>query len=198
MTEPQPDPKPDPKPDDPKPDDPPDDLGLDDRQSRAFEELRRENANRRRAERAAQTVNDELRAELERIRTDHESENEKIVREAVEVARAEVVASYEQRLLEAQIARQAAGKLRDPEDAVRLLPIADLVQIADEGERARRVDAAIAELLETKSYLALNGQTETPPSRTSLVTQGGRSAPPRDRREGTDADSWIRSRAGRR
>jgi hypothetical protein len=176
-----------------------DQLGLNDDQARAFEELRRENANRRRSERAAQSVNDELREELERLRTQHESDSEKTVREAVDEARAEVASNYERRLLEAQVARQAAGTLRDPEDAVRLLPMDELLGIADERERAKRVDDALSELVESKPYLAnANGETASSGGRSTLVTQGGRSERPGgSRSEGTSPDDWIRKRARR-
>ena len=175
-----------------------DDLGLDERQTRAFEEVRREAAARRRAERAAQATADELRAELEKLRVESESEQEKKTREAVGAAVAEVTERYERRLLEATVARRAAGKLRDPDDAISLLPLDELLEVEDERERTKRVDVALDELLESKPYLAENGERSAPPTERRLVTQGARSERPGDsRRSGVDADSWIRGRARR-
>jgi hypothetical protein len=173
-----------------------DDLGLDERQARAFEELRRENAARRRAERAAQAANDELRKELEKTRVENESEQEKHVREAVATAVAETSASFERRLLEAEVARYAAGRLRDPDDAVVLLPLDELLAITDEDVRHKRVDDALSELLESKPYLAAE-EVPARETRSTLVTQGGRSAQPNSRKDAQDADSWIRQRARR-
>jgi len=193
---------PEPTPDDPTPEPTPDpepdtnELGLDERQSRAFEELRRENAKTRRDLRASQKTADELRSELERHRVETESETERTTREAVDSAIAETRSTYERRLLEATIARVAAGRLRDPEDAVRLLPVEELIAIEDESEQRKRLDDAIDELIEAKPYLV---GADTPNGETTrrLVTQGGRSERPGTRREGTDADSWLRSRARR-
>ena len=175
-----------------------DELGLDERQQRAFEELRRENAARRREARAAQQANDELRTELERIRVENESEQERATREAVGVAVAEVEERYGRRLLEAEVARRAAGRLHDPDDATRHVALDELLAVEDERELVRRIDAALDELLEAKPYLAADGDSSTSTTRRdSLVTQGPRSTPPRERREGVDADSWIRKRARR-
>ena len=175
-----------------------DDLGLDERQTRAFEEVRREAAARRRAERAAQATADELRAELEKLRVESESDQEKKTREAVTSAVAEVRTDYERRLLEATVARRAAGKLRDPDDAISLLPLDELLEVEDERERTKRVDVALDELLESKPYLAENGERPPSSGERPLVTQGGRSGRPGDtRRSGVDADSWIRGRARR-
>jgi hypothetical protein len=175
-----------------------DDLGLDERQTRAFEEVRREAAARRRAERAAQATADELRTELEKFRVESESEQEKKTREAVSAAVAEVAERYERRLLEATIARRASGKLRDPDDAISLLPIDELLEIEDERERRKRVDEALDELLESKPYLAeANGERETTPSRAALVTQGARSERPGRTSDAKDADDWLRKRSRR-
>jgi hypothetical protein len=173
-----------------------DDLGLDDRQSRAFEELRRENAARRREARAAQKTSDDLRGELERLRVESESDQEKKTREAVDAAVGEVAERYERRLLEASIARRAAGKLRDPDDAVSLLPVDELLAVDDEREQTKRIDDALAELVEAKPYLAEdNGSSERTPSRSTLITQGARSERPGAARQERDADDWIRKRA---
>jgi hypothetical protein len=171
-----PPPQPEPEPD------PPDDQ-LTDRELR----YKREAVARRRETRAAQQQADELRAELEKHRSASETEAEKRVREAVDQAVADTTAKYERRLFEATVIARASGQLRDPEDAVRLLPLDELVKDPD------KLDEALKTLLEQKPYLAAgNGQTTTTTS-VPLVTQGVRGQrPPADN---DDPDAWIRARA---
>lgn len=154
------------------------------------DELRREAVKHRRDARAAQQANDELRAEIERLRVAHESDQEKAIREAVEAERARLTSEFATERLQNRLRVRAAGKLRDPEDAVLHLG-ATLKPDADD----KTVDDALEQLIKDRDYLAApagNGATEG-----GLVTQGGRSQPPSGRREQTP-DDWIRSQIRRR
>jgi hypothetical protein len=159
------------------------------------EEARREAVKYRRDLRAAQAAHDETRKELEQLRAENESSQEKAVREAVEAARSEEAQRWAHKLLEAEVAVRAAGKLADPGDAIRLLAVDDLLSEQDEQARAKKVDQALDDLLEAKPYLAANGQTRER-STGGLITQGARStqAP---KAEGSP-DDWFRRRAGKR
>jgi hypothetical protein len=160
------------------------------------EEARREAVKYRRDLRAAQAAHDETRKELEQLRAENESAQEKAVREAVAAARAEEAQRWAHKLLEAEVAVRAAGKLADPGDAIRLLAVDDLLSEEDEQARARKVDQALDDLLEAKPYLAANGQTQQRQGAKDLITQGARStqAP---KAEGSP-DDWFRRRAGKR
>ena len=178
---------------------PTDDLeGLDDRARAIVEDARRDAAKSRRDLRAAQSAADEARKQAETIRSQHESEQEKAIREAVEQARGEERSKWQRDLLEAQVTAQAAGKLADPDDAISLLPLEDLLAEEDAERRKAKVEKAIADLLEQKPYLAAgaNGGDDRGRGR-ELVTQGPRSDAP-TKTEDRSADDWLRSARARR
>ena len=106
----------------------------------------------------AQKERDDLAARLSEIDEANKSDSEKAIeaarKEADAAARAEVTTAYEQRLLEAEVKAAAAGKITDPEDAIRLLNLGELEKNA-EGEVDRKtIEAAIADLVKQKPYLA--------------------------------------------
>jgi hypothetical protein len=153
-------------------------------------ELRRETIRYRREARAAQQATDELRAQLERIRVEHESGQDKAIREAVEQAEARKDAEYAGERLHNRLRVRAAGRLRDPEDAVLHLG-GSLPADADD----RTLDEALEQLIKDRDYLANPSLIMPVTNGDSLVTQGPRStAPGRAVRESTP-DDWIRSRA---
>ena len=163
--------------------------GLDERGQRAVREARAEAARSRRELRAAQQVADEQRAELERLRVQQESEQERAIREAVDAAVTEERGRWQGQLLEARVTARAAGQLRDPSDAPRYLRLDELADADD-----RQLDEAITTLLADKPYLALaNGDGGHPASGSQLVTQGTRSGAPRGT-DTTSADAWIRGK----
>jgi hypothetical protein len=162
-----------------------------------YEAVRREAVENRRRLRAAESAHDETRKELERLRAQNESENEKAVREAAAEARRDEAGKWSRRLLEAQVAVAAAGRLNDPSDAVRLLPVEELLAEEDEAARDRAITKAIETLIESKPYLAAQVDGERGGERRGeLVTQGARSAT-RSKTEKT-ADDWFRQRGRRR
>jgi flagellar biosynthesis/type III secretory pathway protein FliH len=184
-------PRPDPEPTPPEPDDELTDL--DDRARRYVQTARSEAAayrhERNELRQRAQTAEERLQA-LER---EHESEQEKLVREAEERGRQEgqaevdkLTADFQRQLATMAIKAKAADRFNDANDAVAALREAgtldDLLSEPDERKRDQAVDKALADLLEAKPYL---GRGERRP----LVTQGGRSEQPNGRpRE----RSWLR------
>ena len=101
-------------------------------------------------------------------------------------------------VLEAVLAVAAAGRMRDPEDAARLVDESvreELLTLDSEGRR-RRASEAIDALLEARPYLALNGDESTTSTRGTLVSHGARSTT-RARGGGT-ADDWLRDEARKR
>ena len=159
--------------------------------SERFDEVKREAIENRRKLRAAETAHDQTRKELEQLRSEHESGQEKAVREAVEQERER----WQRLVVEAQVAAGAAGKLQDPADAVALVSVEELLAETDEEKRQQLLDKQLDELVERKPYLALNGTREQEGGR-QLVTQGARSRQPVSGDK--NPDDWIRSRGRRR
>lgn len=167
---------------------------LDDKAKARIEELTREATKARRELRAAQQVTDQTRRELEQLRVEHESEQEKAIREAVEEAKSDLAAEYRRERLETRLTAAAAGKLHDPADAARHL---DLDALLKQDERDLDYDKLIADLAKDKSYLAVeeNGGTS---SRAGVATQGARQQLTREQAASAgDADAWLRSRRRR-
>lgn len=121
-----------------------DDAGTGD-QSGQIAALRRENASWR----------SKLReTEAERDRLKDAPASEQALNDARAEARTEALADSNERLLRAEVIGVAAGKLRDPSDAVKLLDLSTF-QVNDKGEVDRKaLAAAVDELVKSKPYLA--------------------------------------------
>jgi hypothetical protein len=135
--------------------------------------------------------------ELEELRKAHESEQERVVREAEERGKQAAAGEYAPRLLEADLAIAAAGRLRDPQDAVGLISSEarqELLELRDREARRKRADAVIEELLEAKPYLAAERSDDRGKG---LVTQGARSSG-WPSRSATNPDEWLRERSKKR
>ncbi|WP_306186961.1 hypothetical protein [Streptomyces sp. MK5] len=81
---------------------------------------------------------------------------EAIVRQAEQKA----LAKANERIVRAEVKAAAAGKLADPKDAFRFLDLAQFEVDADGNVDADEISDAIAELLQTKPYLAAQGGTK--------------------------------------
>jgi hypothetical protein len=151
-------------------------------------------ATRRRELRVEREARLNAEKELAEFRQASESDQERLIREA-EQRGFERAAPL---VLDAEMAIAAAGKMRDPRVASRLVSDAlreELLAITDGNARAARAAEIVEELLEAHPYMAVddrNGQQGT----SALVTQGGRSEQPG--RGATNPDDWLRSRAGRK
>ena len=134
--------------------------------SRQWERQSKENA-------SAAKERDEYKQRLEELeqqsKSDHEKALDKAVKEAEARARDEILTTANQRLVKASVRVAAAGKLADPEDAIRFLDL-DEFKVDDDGEvDAKQLASAIDELLKTKPYLAAKA---TKPS--GNIDQGAR------------------------
>ncbi len=119
--------------------------------------LERERRARREAEQRAQAFEDELKT----LRQKGMTENERAIAKAREEGiRAEREVSN-RRLITAEIRAAAAGKLRDPSDALAHID-PGYFRVGDDGEVDRKeIDAALKQLLEDKPYLAAGNGTST-------------------------------------
>ncbi|HKE75083.1 MAG TPA: hypothetical protein VKB57_15780 [Acidimicrobiales bacterium] len=174
-----------PAPPDPEPTPPDSDdelSGLDDRARRLVDRANTEAARFRHEARRAEE-------QLQALQREHETEQERLVREAEDRGRQEgqaeverITADFQRQLATMAIKAKAADRFNDAADAVLHLPLDELLAIDNEATRDQAVDKALADLLEAKPYL---GRGERRP----LVTQGGRSEQPNGRpRE----RSWLR------
>jgi hypothetical protein len=151
--------KPDDKSDDDRPDDKPDlDADLSDAGKKALREERARAAKAERAAKDAARERDAHRAELEKLRGDSKSENEKAVeaarKEASEAATKEATDKANRRILTAEVKAAAGTKLADPNDAVRLLDLTEF-EVDDDGNvDDKAIKDAIDALLKDKPYLA--------------------------------------------
>jgi hypothetical protein len=133
----------------------------------------------------------ESRRALERLQKQHETEQERLVREAEERGRQTAttehqtaVLGYERQFVTLAIQARAADRFNDPQDAVLNLAIDELVEERDEKRRRDKIDKALTELLTAKPWLA-----KKPERSGSVITQGARTEQPNGRpRE----RSWLR------
>lgn len=93
-------------------------------------------------------------AEADRNRTEEERAAAQAQRNAEQAA----IAKANQRLLRADVRSAAAGKLRDPADALAFLDLASLSITEDGDTDPQQIDAAIADLLEKRPYLGVDSK----------------------------------------
>lgn len=136
----------------------------------------------RAARKAAEKAHKEALVELEQLRTAALPDNEKLIKEAVDAARAETRHEVNGRLFAAVLKAETVGKLvdsdllADPEVAVRLLGF-DEIPVTSTGDiDTEAISAAVASLIEAKPYLAgaMPPGTGTPPPD---LGQGARGTP---------------------
>lgn len=130
--------------------------------------------------------------EFDKLQEATKSETEKAVekarKEAEAAARAESNKTWETRVVRSEVRVAAAGKLADPEDAVRFLDLSTF-KVDDNGEvDGKAIAAAIDELVKTKPYLAANGTRGTRDFDAGSRTPAG---------GGRSMNDLIRSAAGR-
>jgi hypothetical protein len=117
----------------------------------------------RNARKAAEKQIADLAAQLDAIRVEQMTDQEKALAvarsEAAETAKVETAATYERRLLEATVKAQAAGRFRDPADALRLLDLTDIPRGDDGVIDDAAIGAALDQILSEKPYL---GTDQTP------------------------------------
>lgn len=95
----------------------------------------------------------ESEAEAQRLTEANASELDRVREEARAEARAEALAEANARVVRAEVVAAAAGRLRDPADALQFLDLSSFA-VNDDGEVDREaLAAAVGELVKTKPYL---------------------------------------------
>jgi len=98
--------------------------------------------------------------------------DEQAIEEARRAAMAEATEKANKRILRAEVRAQAAGKLADPADALRLLDLDDF-DVDEDGEvDADAISAAIADLIKSKPYLAADAGKRFPANDTNATRKG--------------------------
>lgn len=177
----EPDPKDDPDPkNEPDPKDDPADLG--DAGKRALEAEREA---RKRFEREARAS----KAELDRIKAETATEQEKALTKAREEAKGEVLTEANKRVLRAEVRALAAGKM-NPALAVKLLDLDDF-EVDDKGDvDAKAITKAIDQLVKDNPGLATNGDGKRTTGSADGGARGGGGT-------GASMNDLIRQRMGR-
>jgi hypothetical protein len=123
--------------------------------------LEQERAARKAAEKDAKRAR-ELEAELNKLREDQMSEQEKAVNAARKEGAAEALREANERIARSEAKALATGKTRDPEVAVKLL--GDLAQfVTDDGDvDTDAMSVALDRLVEEKEYLAVGDRQPVP------------------------------------
>jgi hypothetical protein len=153
------------------------DLG--DAGKKALDEERKARKSAEKAAKAFEKQLAEMRGEFEQVRSGAMSEQEKAIdkarKEAAAEARKEVLGEANKRFVRAEIKAAAAGKLADPDDALRLLDLDDYEVDNDGNVNRQAIDKAISSLLETKPYLAARGSQpgNVPGGPQSPISQNG-------------------------
>lgn len=127
---------------------------LGDKGKQALDRMKQErNAAKAQAREHAKAL-EEMRAELERLKSgEQEDETAKKIREAESAALQKANA----RILNAELRAAATGKLADPADALKFLDTSAFEVDADGNVDADAIAEAIADLTEKKPYLAAQG-----------------------------------------
>lgn len=127
---------------------------LGDKGKLALDRMKAERNEARTRNRETAKALDDMRAELERLKSgEQESETERKVREAEAAA----VTRANERILRAELRAAAAGKLADPADALKFLDLSAFEVNADGEVDADALAESITDLVEKKPYLAAQG-----------------------------------------
>lgn len=130
--------------------------------------LAAERAAARAAEKRAKTAE----AALEKARLENASAEEKALAAARAEGRTEAMSVANVRLVRAEVKAAAGGVLQDPEDAVRLLDLAEF-EVDDDGEiDTKAITAAVQRLATAKPYLAVGAKPTALPGGGATPSQG--------------------------
>ncbi|QDH85595.1 scaffolding protein [Brevibacterium phage 4C] len=134
-----------------------DDDGADSLGDPGKKALDRMKAERNEAKKAARERDAEI-AELKRqIEAKDKTPEENELEAARVEARAETLSKANERVLRSEVKSAAAGKLRNPADALKLLDLKDFDVNEDGDVDTDQIQDAISDLLEEKPYLAAQG-----------------------------------------
>jgi hypothetical protein len=146
-----------------------------------FDKKKQENVSLRTRATTAEQRAEAAEKALEQLQAKSMTETEKLIETAKREATEEVDARYQVLLKTERLRARSAGKVNDPDDAIRLLDI-DSLSLDDE----EAMDKAIADLIKQKPYLAAKYTVPT-------IDQGprGKDDPPKE-----DANTWLRRAIG--
>ncbi len=146
-------------------------------------------ADERNARRTAERQARAARAELDKLRSEGQSESEKAIAKAKADGSAEALASANARVLKAEVRAAAASKLTDPSDAVRFLDLSEF-EVTDDGDvDSAVISKAIDKLLKDKPYLA-RGEARRTTGSADGGARGGAG------KTGPDMNAWLRGEPG--
>jgi hypothetical protein len=111
-------------------------------------------AKERRERRAAEKQLKELNDRLSKFEEASKTETEKLIDRARQEAAAETMSKANLRLVRAEVKAAAAGKIADPDDAVRFLDLADFAPSDDGDIDTKAIAKAVDDLVAAKPYLA--------------------------------------------
>jgi hypothetical protein len=153
----------------------------------ALRETRREAASYRRKLRDTERERDELRGKTQ-------TEQERAIADAVKAREEELTAEHRKTLIGLHVKAHAAAKFEDPADALRFVDVSEFDDL-DEDKLDRAIERALDEVLESKPYLAKDGDGggERDRGRKRVPSPGPRGEGG-GRREG-ETDDWLRRRA---
>lgn len=123
--------------------------------------------------------------ELEKLRLNSLSEQEKAIEAARLEGKREAEAASNEKLLKLSVRAQAAGVLEDPDDAWRFIDFAE----GFDPEDSEGIDGLIQELLQEKPYLASSKLRQRP-----NIDQGPQGPQPQT----SSGNDWLRSVVGGR
>jgi membrane protein involved in colicin uptake len=101
-------------------------------------------------------------AELEKLRNEGLSDQERAVAEAKTAGRAEATAEATARIIKAEIKAAAAGRFADPTDALAFIGVDDFEVNSDGDVDPEKIKSAIDQLLENKPHLAATAGKPNP------------------------------------
>ena len=127
---------------------------LGDKGKQALDRMKAERNEARARDREKTKALEALQAELERLKSgEQEDETAKKIREAETAA----LSKANERILRAELKAAATGKLADPADALKFLDLSAFEVDADGNVDGAALADAIADLTESKPYLAAQG-----------------------------------------
>lgn len=139
----------------------------------------------RKARRAAEKTLREATAELEKLRAEHATEQEKAIAAAKAEGKTEALKTANERLIKAEVKAAAAGKFANPALATKVLDL-DEFEVDDDGEvDAKSIEAAIDAFLKDNPELAGKGRPA-----------GDAGGGPRGGDAPATGDDWLRKMAG--
>jgi hypothetical protein len=146
-----------------------------------FDKKKAENVSLRTRATTAEQRAETAEKALEQLKAQSMTDTEKLIETAKREATEEVDARYQVLLKTERLRARSAGKVNDPDDAIRLLDL-DALSLDDE----EGMDKAIEALIKQKPYLAAKYTVPT-------IDQGpqGKDEPPKE-----DANSWLRRAIG--